>query len=64
MSEVLIAPRPSTQALEDLHVEAKRRLEALRQDMIYRIRSDLRASGDRAAANVRQALEQAQTYND
>jgi hypothetical protein len=57
----LSLPRTSAQAIEQLYTEARRRLENLRQEMIQKIKNELRVSGDMAAARIRQTIGQART---
>ena len=49
--------KASAQAIEDVYREAKHRLDALRQDIKAEIKKELRTSGDRTAAKIRQVLE-------
>lgn len=61
LATTLSLPRTSAQAIEQLYMEARRRLENLRQEMMQKIKNELRAAGDRATARIRQTIGQAQT---
>ncbi|AFU57460.1 hypothetical protein Ngar_c05170 [Candidatus Nitrososphaera gargensis Ga9.2] len=61
LATTLSLPRTSAQAIEQFYMEARRRLENLRQEMIQKIKNELWAAGDRTAARIRQTIGQAQT---